>query len=87
MRQSIELTPAQLKAFQSLKRALKKCADQGIYLWDNYGTISAVNGDRVSIIGPDLSLGHPLPESEVSEITTSCWRNSNADDPLYYSEF
>lgn len=82
-----ELTPEQEKAFASLIRALAKCRATKVYLWDNYGTISAVNGRRVDRIVTSVRGGEPLDHGQVStipgSITRGLWFGSNADDDLF----
>lgn len=89
--ESYELTAEQDKAVDALERALKKCAEAGVYLWDNYGTISAVNALTISsIVTSDH--GEPLDHDQVRELRffTSkgtgglpLWRAANADDALF----
>jgi len=81
-----EPTSAQVKAFRQLVAALKACSQAGLYVWDDYGTISAVNGLVVKWVAPeeynrDNLLA--LDRDQVLTIHTSCWRGSNADDTLY----
>ncbi len=76
------LTTEQEKAFNALRRAFKRCKKENIYLWDNYGTISAVNGGIVHGVCPDSSYDAPLDDSMVS-ISTECNLSANADDSLF----
>lgn len=41
------LTPAQQKAFASLKRAYTKCLNLNIHFENNYGLLEAFDGDKV----------------------------------------
>ena len=79
----LALSPEQTKAFTQLKTALTKCAKAGIYLWDDYGTISAVNGNFVEEITTDPKTGDELDRGEVSTVSSKAWHGSNADDTLY----
>jgi hypothetical protein len=87
MSANYELTPEQEKAFASLERAILKCKAARVYLWDNYGTISAINGRKVNAITTNPRDGEPLDHSAVSTISVSarrgCWHGSNADDALF----
>ena len=77
------LTPKQAIAFEQLKRVIEKCRKDNIYLWDDYGVISAVNGNIVSCVAPDPNLDETLDEDMISCISSQCWNGSNSDDPLY----
>lgn len=79
---TVQLTPEQDKAIASLERALSKCVKAGLYLWDDYGTISAVDGNNVSSL--DITeTDSPLDRDKVSILICPAWHGSNADDPLY----
>ena len=76
-------THEQFKAFQKLKRAFRDCEKAGLHVWDNYGTIEAVNGHIMSCPVPNNLL--PIQyDGEGEWFTSDCWRGSNADDTLYY---
>lgn len=78
------LTSEQEKAFRALERALKKCKNSKIILWDNYGTISAVNGKIVCPPVPDSGCGELLDDMMVTTaLSKGCWYGSNADDDLF----
>lgn len=80
--QSYELTSKQQKAFAQLKRAFKACEKANVYVWSNYGTISAVNGNIIKHIGPNDPLGESLNYTYVSSIFGYSL-GDNADDALY----
>ena len=81
---SYELTKAQEAAVKELEAALRKCNRAGVYLWDDYGSIRAVNGRVVRHISPDDSYGEMLDRSQVYDVSTpKCWHSSNSDDTLY----
>ncbi len=84
---SYSLTPEQLKAFKALERAFRKCEKVGIYCWDDYGTISAVNGNLVESVAPENNPEKygfaPLDRDMTSCFFSPAWHGSNADDPLY----
>ncbi len=79
----LALTPEQQKAFRRLKQAFAACAKSGLYLWDNYGDISAVNGGGIDCITTDSRGGELLDESNLARLRPKKWGSSNADDPLY----
>ena len=78
-----DLTAEQMKVFKKLKRVLSECSKLGIYIWDDYGTISAVNGNIVNGVVPDENIGEELDRSQVESIYEKCWKGSNADDTLF----
>jgi len=91
------LTKKQAEAFADLKRAFARCSRLNIIVWDDYGSISAVNGHKVN--APETSGEHgdraarrdgvdleQLDKSTVPSFAPTCWSGSNADDPLYISE-
>jgi hypothetical protein len=43
-----DLTPAQEKAFKELEKAYKKCIKSGIYFYNCYGALSAVDKSKIS---------------------------------------
>lgn len=79
------LTPKQCKKFAQLKRAFTECEKAGLYVWDDYGKISAVNGLVVKQVCPDESYDARLEDDSVSMFYPRCWGSSNADDPLFVS--
>lgn len=79
----ISLTKLQSGAFKRLESAFKECQRLGMYLWDNYGSISAVNGRDIKCLAPDDTLPHRLDEDMVSSLSVTCWHGSNADDKLF----
>lgn len=79
----VPLTPVQRKAFSALKSAMTRCAKAGIYLWDDSGTISAVNGKNVEDVCTDDRIGDELDRSYVETFSSRAWHGSNADDLLY----
>lgn len=85
MEKDYSLTESQKKAFRALARAVKRCEKENIYLWDNYGSLTAVNGDVVLSIHP-VELSHDdFPELEhnlTSVINSKNWYAGNSDDPL-----
>jgi hypothetical protein len=83
MENDYAITSGQGKAFRNLMRAFKKCEDAGLYVWDNYGTISAVDGRVVRSVCSDASYGEELNDLHVSYFNSKCWHSSNADDQLY----
>lgn len=77
------LTPEQKKAFKALERAFKKCDALNIYTWDDYGSISAVNGEVVSHVCPDNGYEAEIDNSMVSWFSPKGYDGANADDQLY----
>lgn len=50
-----KLTPAQKRAFTSLRKTFKKCDDAGILLTNQYGSIMAFNKEYFSeVVGSDM---------------------------------
>jgi len=76
------LTPEQEKALAALERAFKRCIKENVYVWSNYGTVSAVNGNIIRGISPDPSYEEKLDDSMVS-IVSEVNLGDNADDQLY----
>lgn len=87
MANDYELTPTQAKAFASLERAMRKCKAAGVYLWDDYGTISAVNGRKLNAVTTNPKDTERLDDAMVTRMpgsaSSKCWRGSNADDALF----
>lgn len=79
----LALTPEQKKAFAQLKRAFTACAMSGLYLWDNYGTVSAVNGKGIACLVTDSGRGELADPSNFEGFVPKRWGSANADDPLY----
>lgn len=78
-------TKAQMEALDELKAALAKCSRAKVYLWDDYGTISAVNGRVVkAVTSDDQHHDAKLDGSQVVRLgKPGCWHSSNSDDQLY----
>ncbi len=79
----LRLTPDQKKALAQLKRAFTACEKAGLYVWDNYGTISAVNGKNITGITTDARCGELLDQVNTQGFNSKVWGSANADDPLY----
>lgn len=79
----LALTPDQEKASAELKRAFTACTKAGVYLWDDYGTIAAVNGRNISHLGTDESYGEEVDRNHIRGVNPKCWHSGNADDPIY----
>jgi hypothetical protein len=80
----LSLTESQKKAITQLKQAMAVCSRSGLYLWDDHGVISAVNGKHVTSISTDDSYGEPFDRLNATNLTgVRCWHGSNADDPLF----
>ena len=87
MRSSVDkedysLTPDQMKAFAALKRAFARCNKEGVYVWDNYGFISAVNSYAINSIICGYG-EEEIDDMQVESFSPKGYRGSNADDPLY----
>jgi len=76
------LTKEQEKAFKALNNAMKRCVKAGIYLWDNYGIISGVNGQVIKQVAADENLDEELDDSMVSWVN-EVELQGNADVSLY----
>ena len=76
------LTQEQEEAFNELASALKKCAELNVYIWSDYGLVSAVNGNIVNDIAPEVTLDEALDEQYVSRIY-GYEIHENSDDPLF----
>lgn len=83
MKKDTRLTPEQRKVFANLKRAFTACEKAGIYLWDNYGSVSAVNGRVVNMISTDNRCGEFFDQDGLDYWSPENWHGSNADDSLY----
>jgi hypothetical protein len=84
------LSPKQAEAFKELERSFRKCSRLKIIVWDNYGQISALNGNKVT--PPETAGSHNDEPGELLDCLTvpsfspKCWASSNADDPLYINK-
>lgn len=83
-----ELTEEQLKAAKAVYRAMRRAAKLNIQFWDDYGTLSCFNGNKIKAIQPDK---HDAPNAidirneydvTYNERLTNI-HNANADDDLY----
>lgn len=79
-----KLTPTQKKVFKALEMAFKDCSIAGLMVWDNYGTIEAVNGKKVTKPYPKDDQSGILYDNEGEHFNPKCWGGSNSDDNLYY---
>jgi hypothetical protein len=61
-----ELTEKQKKAFNRLKRAYKDCEKHGIFFFNCYGSLTAVNSELIQGYGDESSLMHSTPVDTVS---------------------
>lgn len=58
-----ELTPVQKKAFNNLKTAYKECIKQKIYFSNNYGSLTAWDGNLVNGYSDrETDLDNPIEE-------------------------
>ena len=78
-----KLSNKQQSSVYFLARALESCVRNNVYLWDDYGLISAVNGNWILDIRADDLLDEILDDSIVDVLPSSCWHGSNADDNLF----
>ena len=83
----LSMTEEQEKVFESLERAFKKCSKVGLLVWDNYGTITAVNGKKIQKVYPSVGASYEKCDKDFDDeiakwFTSDCWNGSNADDPL-----
>lgn len=83
MEKDVSLTHEQKKAFLSLKRAFEKCSKSGVYVWDNYGRISAVNGKIVQEVNTGGGYDDILDDTAYVSFFPSCLGNSVSDDKLF----
>ena len=83
MNHDYRLTHRQLEAWQDLQTAIDACMSANILVFDYYGTLSAVNGNVVSYVLADKSIGPKLDERQVSEIN-GCYAKAIPDGVLYY---
>ena len=79
----LALTPEQKKALSTLKRAFTACSKAGLYVWDDYGSLSAVNGKHIARLGTDSRYGEVLDRGLVERFNPKCYGPGCADDPLY----
>jgi hypothetical protein len=77
------LTPIQKKAWTKFIRCFRRCRELGIYIWDDYGSLAAVDGHVVKCIAPDADLIELLDHDQVSREDSKL--SANADDPLFIS--
>lgn len=76
------LTKKQEAAVAELKKAFAACRRAGVYFWDDYCEIRAING-RVALnvcVDPNGSDG-PFDREQATNVFSL--PTSNADDPLY----
>lgn len=79
----LALTPEQKKAFAQLKRAFTACAKAGLYIWDDYGRVAAVNGKGIDCLVADSSCGELADRDNFEVFKPKRWGSANSDDPLY----
>ena len=77
------LTKEQLKAIKSVKEAMIKAHKIGVSFWDDYGTLTAFNANKINIPVPDEKLKHELDRMMIEEIKVPNFFAGNADDTLY----
>jgi hypothetical protein len=78
-----ELTPEQEKAFARLEKAYKECKKVGIFFYNVYGRLSAVDGKKIEGYGfepSDISTADLHDTAKSIEIP-----NEWADDTHYWS--
>lgn len=83
-----DLTPEQQKAFNRLKKAYSDCEKTGIYFFNNYGSLSAVDKNKICGYGDSKYYANGVSEisnHEVGEPVNSIKiANEWADDEHYY---
>jgi hypothetical protein len=82
------LTKEQFKAVKSAELAIKKANKLGVAFWDDYGTMTAFNRNKITCPVPDSSYEFSLYEH--SDIVYGLkladgFQAGNADDPLYFN--
>lgn len=81
-------TSEQEKAIKAVDRAMKKAHKVGVEFWDNYGTLTAYNANKIT--HPDVTengeFGYESGEYNgyIEEVYSKNFYAGNADDPLSY---
>lgn len=70
----LDLTSLQLKAAKKVYAAMRAAGKLGVEFWDNYGTLTCINADKVTI---------PYPESGSNKRDSGTY-SVNDYDPTYY---
>jgi hypothetical protein len=77
------LTKKQQEAVENLRKAHAACRRAGVYFWDDYCTVRAVNGRAVRTVTVDpRDTDGELDRTQVTDVFTLS--NMNADDTLYF---
>lgn len=89
----LELTTEQKKAAKKVYAAIRAAHKIGVGFWDNYGTLSAYNSNRITLPVPSNNfhqkgIGVAMDDHNVSYYETlppMSFNAGNADDPLFYN--
>jgi hypothetical protein len=79
-----ELTPQQKKEFESFKKAYKKCIESGIWFYNNYGTIGALDSNKVNGYSDENKKSHIKDTGQNTHNELRTCLDSWADDEHYF---
>jgi len=81
-----DLTSEQQKAFNRLKKAYKDCEKTGIFFYNNYGSLGAVDKNKIDGYGDETisSFKNELIYDDSRRLNTISIANEWADDTHYF---
>lgn len=84
------LTEKQMKAIESVERAIKRAGKLGVNFWDNYGTLTAFNANKITLPTPDPKDQFSLEENDNELLVHALdvqglFFAGNADDELFFN--
>lgn len=80
----LNLSVEQKKAAKAVYRAIKNAAKLNVIFWDNYGTLSCYNGDKISSLTMEKKEGDKeLEYDDFYYQELDNFEAGNADDPIY----
>ncbi len=83
MYEDYAITGEQMKAIKEVEKAMKRAEKLGVHFWDDYGSITAYDGNVIGQPVPDQGAGVLLNRHHVYSLKVNNFHAGNADDPLY----
>lgn len=77
------LTKKQIEAAKAVEIAMNKAKKMGVCFWDNYGNLTAYNGNKIQQPIPDKNYSEKLDDDKVYVLSIDNFGAGNADDQLY----
>lgn len=89
--EELELTKDQIKAAKAVYSAIRKAGKLGVHFWDDYGTFSAYNGNKIRRLAMDYENDRTDIEVHDNNLeyheTLKNYHAGNADDKVYVVPF